>query len=232
MILARMGKKNVSAAGGRWLSSSLACLQRALVPLVQGADSSSPSCEKVEQFAFDTHAACYTGGGGAVPKGPSICLLHRDDTRVVMDNIDMKDLLSPLNVKADFATSEICLAQIRHIQQQHPQLVAEEKGALLGGSSGVDDGEAAETETTCQDDGQYGRCTFWKMMHKTAALQQEDDNSGPPLSMEEINHVLGLEPGELQAYHPGHDQIQEDPREDPDFPLEAYAQSLPQKDDD
>jgi hypothetical protein len=47
--------------GSRWVTSTMLCLQERLVPFMENAYQSAPeSCEVIEKWGFDTHAACYT----------------------------------------------------------------------------------------------------------------------------------------------------------------------------
>jgi hypothetical protein len=84
-----------SAAGQQWIQSTMNCLQRALVPLLQGC----PTCSTLHQVAFDSHPDCYAGSG--------ICSLDCWDVAMVLSTIG-RDLFSSLGQGAQ--TGLLCLA--------------------------------------------------------------------------------------------------------------------------
>lgn len=100
----------VSEAGREWINSTLKCLQESLVPVIE-SDVQDVSCQSIKLEAFDSHSKCYTGGGEAIPTGPSICFLPSTDVRCIFQTIDKEDLLSPLGVKEDLETARVCKAQ-------------------------------------------------------------------------------------------------------------------------
>ncbi|GAB1310656.1 Stanniocalcin-2 [Madurella fahalii] len=84
------------SAGGRlWIQSTMNCLQRALVPLLQGC----PTCPTLHQVAFDSHPDCYVGSG--------ICSLGCWDVAMVLSTIGT-DLFTSLGQGAQ--TGLQCLA--------------------------------------------------------------------------------------------------------------------------
>ncbi|KAJ6449785.1 hypothetical protein C8R45DRAFT_123700 [Mycena sanguinolenta] len=53
----------LSPAGQAWMSNTMLCLQRALVPEATGAPGAAATCADVETKAFGTHADCYVQNG-------------------------------------------------------------------------------------------------------------------------------------------------------------------------
>ena len=99
-----------SDKGDEWMDYTLPCLQEALVPIIE-TNTNNLTCNKIKYYAFDSHSDCYTGGGGDVPNGPSICFLPLDDVKCILNTIDTKDLLSPLGIKEDIQTAQVCISQ-------------------------------------------------------------------------------------------------------------------------
>lgn len=98
-------------AGDEWVNSTLVCLQRMLVPLVE-EDPEELSCRSIKTFAFDTHPLCYTGGGGSQPTDPSVCFLSPSDWGCIIGTVDTIDLLSPLGIQQEVAIVDICAQQL------------------------------------------------------------------------------------------------------------------------
>lgn len=84
-----------SADGRQWIQSTMNCLQRALVPLLQGC----PTCPTLHQVAFDSHPDCYVGSG--------VCSLGCWDVAMVLSTIG-QDLFTSLGQGAQ--TGLQCLA--------------------------------------------------------------------------------------------------------------------------
>ena len=98
----------LSAAGDAWLNSTGACLQQALVPLLWQPDA---TCAQIRRRAFDSHPICYTGGQGARPTAPSICLLPDSDVRTIAETVDRKDALSPWGIEQEARVWRTCVKQ-------------------------------------------------------------------------------------------------------------------------
>jgi hypothetical protein len=98
-------------AWNNWVNSTLVCLQRSLVGVVQ-MDASMLSCRGIKSTAFDSHPLCYTGGGADVPTDPSICFLPVADQVCVLKIIDISDLLHPADIKQELDTARICVKQL------------------------------------------------------------------------------------------------------------------------
>ena len=96
-----------SKKGNHWINSTLACLQESLVPLLDANET----CDAIKMFAFNSHPKCYTGGGKAVPRHPSICMLPLSDWTCVIETIDARDALSPLGLLQEAKVADICAMQ-------------------------------------------------------------------------------------------------------------------------
>jgi hypothetical protein len=101
----------VDVAGDEWVNNTLSCLQESLVPVIESDDVNDVSCMSIKLDAFDSHSTCYTGGGGSVPTAPSVCFLPIPDVLCILSTIDKQDLLSPLGLKEDIETAQICVSQ-------------------------------------------------------------------------------------------------------------------------
>merc|ERR1719510_866178 len=97
-------------AGNAWITSTLNCLQRSLVPVLSD-DPASTSCPDIQQMAFDSHPKCYTGDGTKNPSEPSICLLPVTKWTCVVGTIDLWDLVDPLGLKQAAEVAAICVKQ-------------------------------------------------------------------------------------------------------------------------
>ncbi|KAJ7616274.1 hypothetical protein DFH06DRAFT_1483798 [Mycena polygramma] len=56
-------KSELSTQGQAWISNTMLCLQRALVPEATGAPGASATCGNLKTKAFATHADCYVDSG-------------------------------------------------------------------------------------------------------------------------------------------------------------------------
>ncbi|KAJ6481845.1 hypothetical protein C8R45DRAFT_1003236 [Mycena sanguinolenta] len=54
---------DLSPAGQLWMTNTMLCLQRALVPEATGAAGAAATCSALETKAFGTHADCYVQSG-------------------------------------------------------------------------------------------------------------------------------------------------------------------------
>jgi hypothetical protein len=101
------GFKNASFSdqGEAWKSSVMGCLQRALVPYTTAAFAKT-SCSTVEDFAFNSHPACYTDPSN------SICFLPPSDVLEVLSVIGLDQALQP-RTQAQMATVfKTCVGQL------------------------------------------------------------------------------------------------------------------------
>lgn len=56
-------KSELSTSGQAWISDTMLCLQRALVPEAIGAPGAVTTCADLKTKAFATHADCYVQSG-------------------------------------------------------------------------------------------------------------------------------------------------------------------------
>ncbi|KAJ6469158.1 hypothetical protein C8R47DRAFT_1055488 [Mycena vitilis] len=56
-------KSELSSHGQAWISNTMLCLQRALVPEATGAPGASATCGDLKTKAFASHADCYVDSG-------------------------------------------------------------------------------------------------------------------------------------------------------------------------
>ncbi len=101
----------MSVSGAKWRDSTLVCLQKALVNILPKADSMT--CEEIENFAYMSHATCYTGGGAEIPSEPSVCFLSVSDIKCIYDIVDLRDLTSIEGLRAEKSAISICAKQVR-----------------------------------------------------------------------------------------------------------------------
>ncbi len=94
--------------GLKWRDSTMQCLQRKLVPFAIDERLHPVSCDRIEQFAFKTHAPCYT------QKKNSICFLDPiKDLPAIMTSIAVKDLLTSESKDQVLKVAQICVKQVR-----------------------------------------------------------------------------------------------------------------------
>ena len=102
----------LSAAGKKWVTRVMGCLQTALVPdiLAAGEFAKSPAsqakCQEVFDRAFDSHPGCYTAKEG------SICFLPPGDLATVLKTIGLKEILTRRTGSQMATTVGICVGQI------------------------------------------------------------------------------------------------------------------------
>lgn len=59
-----------SSQGQQWVTAVTSCLQEALIPIV---DNDDDECDEIREYAFSTHAGCYTN-----PEHSICCILPTD----------------------------------------------------------------------------------------------------------------------------------------------------------
>jgi hypothetical protein len=102
----------LSAAGKKWVTRVMGCLQTALVPDVLAAGefakapASQAKCKEVFDRAFDSHPGCYTAKEG------SICFLPPSDLATVLKTIGLKEILTRRTGGQMATTVGICVGQI------------------------------------------------------------------------------------------------------------------------
>lgn len=82
----RFDRVELSEEGELWSLNTRLCLQEALVPLVD----ESPTCQFIENFAFDTHPSCYADSG--------FCSLPFSDWIKISATILPRDLLAVTSI--------------------------------------------------------------------------------------------------------------------------------------
>lgn len=106
-------KPNLSPAGQQWVTNTMLCLQRTLVPEALGESGAVVGCQALWDYAFSTHATCYVESG--------ICLIPQDWLAIVntigIENLyeNWQALLQALETAADcaelyaFIVASVCL---------------------------------------------------------------------------------------------------------------------------
>jgi hypothetical protein len=92
-----------SPAGLRWRAQTLACLKQELRHFLargQGCD-----CTRVNAFAFDSHARCYTR------QQTSVCRLPLSDIAHIYALVDAADLIAPQASRQTLAITLACVRQ-------------------------------------------------------------------------------------------------------------------------
>ena len=88
----------MSAKGKKWVTDTMLCLQKALVPY---ATTSSTSCGNLKDVAFASHPHCYVDSG--------VCAIPGDWPTIV-ETVSLKDLFGSLDaLKAVLKTVEGCV---------------------------------------------------------------------------------------------------------------------------
>ena len=155
------GFKNASFSpkGDAWMVSVMYCLQKALVPYTMPAHAST-SCADLQDFAFNSHPACYTKPGN------SICFLPPSDVLTVMEVVGLNELFSARTMKQMAGVVRTCSLQL-----------AEQ---LFGGGPAPTprpagessrDGEAASDETALSRDELMERYQLWQELDRRAVEQ-------------------------------------------------------------
>jgi hypothetical protein len=90
-----------SPQGQKWISSVMTCLQEKILPLVES--NTEMTCNKFRDFAYGTHAGCYT-----LPSN-SICRLPQDWARLLV--IIRKELLDVATFRQALYVVRACGSQ-------------------------------------------------------------------------------------------------------------------------
>ncbi|KAF2278738.1 uncharacterized protein EI97DRAFT_484357, partial [Westerdykella ornata] len=89
-----------SARGKAWITKTMLCLQRALVPYATGEQKGT--CAKLKEFAFATHPGCYVSSG--------VCALPPGDWEVIIKTVSIKELFGSVDaLKATLQTAGDCV---------------------------------------------------------------------------------------------------------------------------
>ncbi|RPA87439.1 hypothetical protein BJ508DRAFT_198192, partial [Ascobolus immersus RN42] len=76
-------RSKFNAKGKAWISKTMVCLQKKLVPAVQ-KKSGYNTCAKIKSKAFDSHSVCYVKSG--------LCTLGPSQWKQIFLTVDFKDL--------------------------------------------------------------------------------------------------------------------------------------------
>jgi hypothetical protein len=91
--------KSMSSRGKTWVTDTMLCLQRALVPFATGAQSTT--CPALKNYAFGTHPDCYVKSG--------VCLLPPSDWLIIVKTVSLKELFNSWDaLKATLDTVKDC----------------------------------------------------------------------------------------------------------------------------
>lgn len=122
-------KSQMSSEGQAWVTNTMLCLQRALVPYAKGQKSTS--CDKLKEYAFGTHPECYVNSG--------VCSLPLDDWSVIVNTVSFTELFSSWDAfKATLQTAGGCTEFYTWLIKNKVVNVVEDTGEAIG-----DAGEAA-----------------------------------------------------------------------------------------
>lgn len=99
-----LARSDWSTEGKTWRDSTLQCLQNEITRYVSYQDICN--CDELEQFAFQSHAKCYT------QHGSSYCKLQEKDLQIIHDILDIPDVLGNLMAwRSAINLSTICIKQ-------------------------------------------------------------------------------------------------------------------------
>lgn len=94
-------KGALSSRGDKWVTDTMLCLQRALVPFASPAGKLSGGCSALQSRAIATHPDCYVNSG--------VCTLGPADWTVIVRTVAPKNLFGSLdNLKAVLKTVGGC----------------------------------------------------------------------------------------------------------------------------
>lgn len=90
--------------GKIWLSDTMMCLQKALVPIIQDSITNQ-TCRTIRTFALHSHAQCYLQSG--------VCALPLNDWFLIARVIGLKQLITDLEtIKVEAVVASNCTASI------------------------------------------------------------------------------------------------------------------------
>src|SRR5262249_673776 len=93
-----------SPMADKWLSGVRLCLQRRLVPIVEGRVKMS--CIQLKDYAFQTHAVCYGEGR------PNVCDIHPKALKIV-GMIMIKDMRNPYIIRSLIDIMRLCILGVK-----------------------------------------------------------------------------------------------------------------------
>ncbi|KAF2197222.1 hypothetical protein GQ43DRAFT_425006 [Delitschia confertaspora ATCC 74209] len=93
-------RPQLSAKGKAWITKTMLCLQRNLIPFATGQQGGT--CARLKDFAFGTHPGCYVSSG--------VCTLPPSDWEVIISTVSIKELFGSLEaLKATLETGVNCV---------------------------------------------------------------------------------------------------------------------------
>ncbi|KAL4895256.1 hypothetical protein BDV59DRAFT_173550 [Aspergillus ambiguus] len=112
----------LSTDGQAWVTKTMLCLQRALVPY--GTGTKSTTCSGLKEYAFGTHPGCYVDSG--------VCALPPTDWAIIVDTVSLPELFGSWDaLKATFQTAGGCTEFYAWLIQQGIVKVAEQTGEAI-----------------------------------------------------------------------------------------------------
>jgi len=94
-------RQKLTAAGQVWITKTMFCLQRKLVPYATGDQKTT--CASLRSIAYDSHPSCYVSGG--------VCLLPPGDWKVIFETVGLKEIFGSLDsIKQTLKTAAECAA--------------------------------------------------------------------------------------------------------------------------
>lgn len=104
-------KSKFDENGKRWISDTMLCLQKALVPEATGAKTAVHGCDALSHKAFSTHANCYVDSG--------LCLLGPADWLAIIETVGLKELVSSCDaIKQTLITAGKCIEFFAWLAEQ------------------------------------------------------------------------------------------------------------------
>lgn len=92
-------RPEMSSKGQAWVTKTMLCLQKALVPFATG--QKRESCDALKKDAFATHPGCYIAGG--------VCTLPPTDWAIIVKTVSLAELFGSLDaLEQTLKTMEGC----------------------------------------------------------------------------------------------------------------------------
>jgi len=101
-------RQKMTAASQAWLSKTMLCLQRKLVPYATGDQKTT--CASLRTIAYDSHPSCYVSGG--------VCLLSPSEWKVIIETVGLKEIFGSLDaLKQTLKTAAECAALYAYLME-------------------------------------------------------------------------------------------------------------------